>query len=311
MECPKCHYQRLPSDDAPDWQCPACGIAYQKFSAQAKSSTVTSVALSDDERPNNRFRNLRILVLLLILLAVAVDAWLTQFKATSWQQPLQVVIYPINGDGSAEAAAYIQTMQRDELLDIEQFMLDEVSRYELKILDPLDIHLGPIVTELPPALPQQRNIFNSIVWSLKLRYWASSVDQIDHVDPDIRIFVLYHKLEKNKRLEHSTGLQKGMIGVVHAFADSRMHQRNNVVIAHEMLHTLGATDKYDLATGLPIYPQGYAEPRLSPRYPQQFAEIMGGKIPKQVDLAKMPESLSQALIGETTAVEIGWGSDLR
>jgi len=32
------------------------------------------------------------------------------------------------------------------------------------------------------------------------------------------------------------------------------------VIAHELLYTLNATDKYDLNTGLPIFPNGYAEP---------------------------------------------------
>ena len=31
MECPKCRYQRQAADHAvPDWQCPACGIAYAK-----------------------------------------------------------------------------------------------------------------------------------------------------------------------------------------------------------------------------------------------------------------------------------------
>jgi glutaredoxin len=28
--CPKCRYTRKPSDDAPNWQCPSCGIAYAK-----------------------------------------------------------------------------------------------------------------------------------------------------------------------------------------------------------------------------------------------------------------------------------------
>jgi len=31
MGCPKCGYERKPADTAPDWQCPACGIAYVKF----------------------------------------------------------------------------------------------------------------------------------------------------------------------------------------------------------------------------------------------------------------------------------------
>jgi hypothetical protein len=31
--CPKCGYIRRPQDNAPDWQCPACGIAVAKFQA--------------------------------------------------------------------------------------------------------------------------------------------------------------------------------------------------------------------------------------------------------------------------------------
>jgi hypothetical protein len=31
--CPKCGYVRKPSDTAPGWQCPSCGIAYAKFQA--------------------------------------------------------------------------------------------------------------------------------------------------------------------------------------------------------------------------------------------------------------------------------------
>ncbi|OYY74890.1 MAG: hypothetical protein B7Y40_02755 [Gammaproteobacteria bacterium 28-57-27] len=30
MKCPKCGYERQPTDDAPDWQCPACKVAYVK-----------------------------------------------------------------------------------------------------------------------------------------------------------------------------------------------------------------------------------------------------------------------------------------
>lgn len=29
-ECPKCHYVRVPTDTAPDYECPRCGIVYAK-----------------------------------------------------------------------------------------------------------------------------------------------------------------------------------------------------------------------------------------------------------------------------------------
>ena len=30
MKCPKCNYERRPTDTAPDWQCPSCQVAYVK-----------------------------------------------------------------------------------------------------------------------------------------------------------------------------------------------------------------------------------------------------------------------------------------
>ncbi len=90
------------------------------------------------------------------------------------------------------------------------------------------------------------------------------------------------------------------------FGDKSYNKQNLVVAAHELLHTLTATDKYDLSTGLPIYPDGYAEPDKQPRYPQSFAELMGGYVPLEETKNVIPQSLDQTLIGAKTAREIGW-----
>ena len=138
-----------------------------------------------------------------------------------------------------------------------------------------------------------------------MRWWASGVtDDQDRVDPDVRIFVRYHSPQTDFVLENSVGLQKGMVGIVNAFAERRQNGTNNVIIAHEFLHTLGATDKYDPASGLPHFPDGFAEPEKKPRFPQQFAEIMGGRIAVSEYDAMVPKSLKYVIIGETTAREI-------
>lgn len=85
-----------------------------------------------------------------------------------------------------------------------------------------------------------------------------------------------------------------------------MAKQNNVVIAHEFLHTLGATDKYDPATNQPLFPDGYANPTLDPLLPQQFAEIMAGRTPLSRNEAETPASLDDAVIGTKTAQEINW-----
>ena len=115
--------------------------------------------------------------------------------------------------------------------------------------------------------------------------------------------MLYHAPQDGVALEHSLGLQKGLIGVVHAFADPRQKQQNNIVIAHELLHTLGATDKYD-AGGRPIYPQGFSEPELPQSMPRREAEIMAGRLVNAAGRLLMPPSLEQCVIGAMTAHEI-------
>ncbi len=78
------------------------------------------------------------------------------------------------------------------------------------------------------------------------------------------------------RYRTRTELQKGLIGIVHTFAQRPMAGSNNIVIAHELLHTLGATDKYDPNTGAPLFPIGFGDPERKPLYPQEDAEIMAG-----------------------------------
>ena len=82
--------------------------------------------------------------------------------------------------------------------------------------------------------------------------------------------------------------------------------KNNVVITHEFLHTLGATDKYELANNQPIFPEGYAEPDQVPLLPQRFAEIMAGRTPVSATEAEIPPGLNSAVIDEKTAREINW-----
>ena len=44
--CPKCGYERKPTDTAPDWQCPRCEIAYAKY--QPPSSEGTPISAKSD-----------------------------------------------------------------------------------------------------------------------------------------------------------------------------------------------------------------------------------------------------------------------
>jgi len=254
------------------------------------------------------FRLLRIFVLLATLAIVAASTWLTRLRTTDWDAALWVVIYPINGDGRPTTAAYIRSLTRRRFAALEQFFADEARAWEVDIDTPLRVELAPEVDTLPPPPPADPAPWRVMPWSLHLRWWAWRADNFPGPAPDIRVFVVYHDPTHVRRLAHSLGLEKGLIGVVNAFAGRRHAETNNVVIAHEILHTLGATDKY-LPGGQPRWPDGYAEPAREPRHPQRFAEIMGGRIPVSASRAVMPPTLHHCVVGEATAREIRWLRD--
>ncbi|MGB5537566.1 MAG: hypothetical protein WBN08_16885 [Thiogranum sp.] len=243
---------------------------------------------------------------MLILFFVGMNTWLTQLRSTDWDESLWVVVYPVNGDNSPVTQKYIGTLSRDTFRSIESFLDDEANRYGMAISDPVTVRLAEQVADRPPLPPINGSTLSVMLWSLKLRYWAFRNDNFDGPKPDVQMFVVYHDPDTHNTLRHSLGIQKGMIGVVNAYAGRSLAQRNNVVIAHEFLHTLGASDKYDRANNQPIYPDGYAEPDRTPLHPQRKAEIMAGRIPLSDHQAVMPKSFAASSIGAKTAHEIRW-----
>lgn len=252
------------------------------------------------------FKALRVTLLLFILMLVAGVAWLTKHRALTWDHTLDVVIYPVNADKAETTRAYIAGLRTDTFQPIGTMMEDEARRYGVTQSQPVRIWLAPEVDALPPVPAQGGNTFSIMLWSLKLRYWAWQHDRFERTKPNIRLFALFHDPARRSVLAHSQGLEKGMLGVAHVFAAGHQEGGNNVVLAHEMLHTLGATDKYDLQTALPLFPDGFAEPQKSPRFPQAFAELMGGRIPLTASRAEIPDDLSQCLVGSATARELKW-----
>lgn len=252
------------------------------------------------------WRKARIAVLLFILATVAQTAWLARTRSVEWKESLRVAIYPIVADGGAQSGAYVDALRLEQFAGIEVFFADEARRHGLALGRPVEILLAPRVMSVPPAPPRNASTFEAIVWTLSMRWWAWRNDEFRGSKPQVRIFVLYFDPKLHPRLAHSVGVQQGLIGRVNAFADAEMTLTNNVIIAHELLHTLSATDKYDAATSQPVHPGGYAEPQATPLHPQRYAELMGGRIPVSAQRAEIPESLAQVLIGTETAREIKW-----
>ena len=250
----------------------------------------------------------RIVILLAIFVTLAFYSKIQKLQARSWAVPLQVVIYPMNGDNNSPSVnEYINELNESVFQPIDEFMLQQSLSHKLVVSHPTQTQLGAVMTLQPPESPKPNaNVFAIISWSMKLRYWAykNTPDSNSNLHR-IRVFVYYHEPVKGRHLQHSLGLDKGLIAVVHAFADENHDEQNNIVIAHELLHTVGATDKYDVNSE-PVFPVGYAAPQQSPLYPQHKAEIMAIGIPETASNSHMANNLNECVIGEQTVKEINW-----
>ncbi len=253
------------------------------------------------------FRYLRIAILLTVLVVVAGNQFLTDSRLASWDKPLWITIYPVLSDPDADIRRYAENLKANSFQDIGIFLRLQAARYGRQLETPVIIQVARPLTTPPPVLPVENSGLTVALWSLKMRWWSwRNVGQDGLAPDDVRMYVLYQKGKSRVPLERSVGIKNGSYGVVNAVASRQMAARNRIVITHELMHILGASDKYDLYTGQPFTPDGLANPAQSPLYPQKRAEIMGGRIATSASRWRRPVNLKSCVIGSATAAEIGW-----
>ncbi len=252
-----------------------------------------------------RFATIRILLLLTCLVFVGFTSVHQRVYSRNWNQTLEAVVYPINGDGHLATDRYIQSLDSENFSIINRWGVREAARYDLPMPTPFNVILGEQIVKQPPVYPNKPNWVKVLVWGLRFRLWAWHHTPDDGGLTRVRMFVVYQTGEDNSPLQHSLGMQKGLMGLVYAYSLNAQTAQNNIVIAHELLHTVGASDKYNRYGG-PLMTVGYANPSRAPLYPQRNAEIMAGRIPTSASSSYMAESLRSVIVNSYTANEINW-----
>ena len=102
VECPKCLYVRQPDDQAPEWECPRCGIVYQKFADRELFSPHPRDGNLAAKRIGKsgitfKFKGVALVLALAVLLS-ALIVWKYQGKQPDGREeaagpPARVVIY--------------------------------------------------------------------------------------------------------------------------------------------------------------------------------------------------------------------------
>jgi hypothetical protein len=253
------------------------------------------------------FGTIRIALLLAVLAFVAFGAWLDHRRSTDWDAPLRVTIYPIAAGEDDALRDHVAALAAADFDDLGTFFATEAAGHGLALEEPIRVRVSHAAKARPPLPAEGAGVLGVAAWSLRFRYWAWRVALDDPLPtPDVQVFAVYHPADGTSAAPDSLGLRKGLVAVAQLYADDDARGSNQVVIAHELLHTLGATDKYDRATGQPLVPQGLGDPDQSPRYPQQLGEIMAGRLATAAGSAVIPDSLESMRVGTETAREIGW-----
>lgn len=267
----------------------------------------------DAEREARRrtFFRVRVGILLFVLFVVvlwAIRDVRSRRERTSWERTLDVAVILVHVEGTLgpEPAAVEAMRARAEALEAR--LERELSRYRPGVVKPFRFRiLGPVDVAAPAPLPLEDGLIDLAKHAWAVRQWTADVDPRVPVVPehyDTRIYVTVRKATSNESAfveGHSE--QGGRLGFVDVDLDEAMADLALFVVAHELLHTLGATDKYD-AAGRARFPDGFVDPSATPLYPQRGAEVMARNRPLAPGVERVPDTLDELGIGPATAAEI-------
>lgn len=291
-----------------DWR-----SARRSIASRVLVSTPDHSAPEAPKKPRSRrFFYVRVGVLLAILAGVLLWGWRdvrSRRARNAWDHTLTVAILLVRLEPIDDVAV---AALRKQLPALEDRLSAELARYRPGAPHPFRFELkDPVDGTAPPPAPASDGPVDLAKYAYALDSYVGDVDKRAGLDAslyDVRIYVsLRRPRQAEVTLAEGRSQQGGRIGIVEVELDTDAEGAHLplVVVAHELMHTLGATDKYD-ASGRTLVPLGLAEPDRVPVFPQRYAEVMARNRPISATVEKVPESFAQIAVGPVTAREIRW-----
>ncbi len=278
--------------------------------------------MSAAKKGRSGFFYARVSVLLCVLAVVIAYAWhdvASRRARKEWDHPLAVAIVLIRPPAPTSTDADVEAL-RARVPALEARLEDEIHLYRPSAPKPFVFTVfGPVDASGSPPAPAGDGVIDLARHAWDLRRFLSGIDDRAGVATgayDSRIYVTIEPARSaTRKMVEGASEQGGRVGTVSVelgsaggedeVSSAAMTDFALSVIAHELLHTLDATDKYD-AQGRVRVPDGLAEPDRVPLYPQRFAEIMTRGRPLSATEEKTIDSIDELAVGPATAREIGW-----
>jgi hypothetical protein len=258
------------------------------------------------------FYTLRVSALLAVLVLVLVYAW-HDFSArrerAAWNKPLQVAVVLVRlGNRDATSLAAVARF-RQRVAVLEERLHDELGRYRTapERMLRFDVY-GPVNAEVAPPQLECDSLWCSAQHTFALWRYTRAVDAAAGLPTrafDSRIYAVLEPVTSERKFVEGFSEQGGRVGVARVQLDESTVDLGLFVLAHELMHTLGASDKYD-AEGAALIPFGLGDSEQTPLYPQLRAEVMARNRVLAPGQEAVPDSLSELSVGSWTAREIGW-----
>ena len=259
---------------------------------------------------SRRFYHVRVSVLSLVLVGVLAYAALDRARRSArrdWQRPLSVALILLQ-EGPLEPAALDRLQRR--VTALEAVLEAEFARYGGDFRPISFQQFGPVpeLSQVPiPAA--QSSLWHSLWLSLELGSYARKNDRaagLGRDDFDGKIYVRLSAPRSQRRSQvEGLGEDGGRIAVTSLELREDSADFGLFVVAHELFHLLGATDRYG-QDGTARLPEGLGDPGLTPRFPQRRAEVMARGRVLEPGVEVPPAQLDELAVGSRTALEIGW-----
>ncbi|MGC4089225.1 MAG: hypothetical protein QM756_15340 [Polyangiaceae bacterium] len=254
----------------------------------------------------------RVRVTILSCVLAAVCLWACQDvrarrARNDWEAPVRVGLVMLR-HGNVDERALRELRVRSGALEAR--LAREFERYRGATSAPMIqiVTYGPVAVDAAPPTEVGDSFWARAAQAYRLWRYTSRVDAAAGVpthELDSRIYVVAEAPQESSHSVEGFSEERGRVGVARVDLALDTVDLALFVAAHEMFHTLGATDKYE-ASGRTSIPYGLPEPDRTPLFPQPSAEVMarnrviapGWEIP--------PDTLDQLSVGRWTAQEIGW-----
>ena len=267
------------------------------------------------------------ITLLLVLIGVGVYAYITLTKARApfpWNRPYRLAVVGFMVDLPESWRTYVETFNKEtgtQYIDMKNHTLPdaagwfqrEYTRYGGSLPQALELKIfGPFNEDMPPPPPPtidmqffqrytQWKRFKNYFIDLNKRH-ELKLDDFDGV-----LYVEFVQGSFDKFLE-SWASKSANIGLVQCFLNEGMIEQNIMIVTHEFFHLINAQDHYD-QNGNPKDPEGLANPFQEPLFPQNYADIMAGRVATDANSSREIIGLSEVRVNIYTAHEVGWIAD--